>query len=447
MDLLRPSFALAAVAALGLAGCSSNNSNSGGASPTPTISASLNSLGLTTLAAAVQAAGLDDDLAGSTQLTLFAPSNAAFAALPPGTVDSLLLPHNRQQLIDILSYHVVPGAVPSATARTLSDATTLGGPQVLIDSLGSDLFVNDAKVTQADVVASNGVIHVVDAVLLPPQSLVATLQARGFSTLVAAVTAANLGTTLSGPGPFTVLAPTDAAFAALPAGTLDSLLLPQNQADLARILTYHVVPERTTAGAALRGELAATVQGASVLFGNGAGEPRVNGTRIRTLNIPCTNGVVHVIDAVLTVPVPIATAAQDLGFNTLRAALDATGLTATFADAAAGPFTVFAPTDAAFAALPAGLLNQLLQPVNLPVLTQILQFHVLPRVQTAQWIRERTGQSVTTLLGQGVPVTTTGDGLQIDGLPVVTADVLAGNGLVHAIDGVLVPAGVLSQLQ
>jgi transforming growth factor-beta-induced protein len=447
MAPLRTVTLLAAMAAFGFAGCSNNDSNPSTAGATPTITGSLQGLGLNTLAAALQAAGLDDDLAGSTQLTLFAPSDAAFAALPPGTVDSLLQPANRQQLIDILSYHVVAGAVPSATARTLTSATTLGGSAIAIDAIGTDLFVNDGKVTQADVAASNGVVHVVDTVLLPPQSVVATLQARGFSTLVAAVQAAGLATTLSGPGPFTVLAPTNAAFAALPAGALDSLLLPANQADLARLLTYHVLPARTNAGAALAGELAETVQGSSVLFRTANGQAQVNGTRIRSFNIPCTNGVVHVLDAVLSVPAPIATAAQQLGFSTLVAALNATNLTATFADAAAGPFTVLAPTDAAFAALPTGLLQQLLQPVNLPVLTQILQFHVLPTPQTAKWIEARVGQGLPTLLGPSVPVTTSPTGLLLDGQQVLTTDVLAGNGLVHAIGGVLVPPGVLSQLQ
>ena len=125
MAPLRTLSLFAAMAALGLASCSDNDRNPSTAGATPTITGSLQGLGLNTLAAALQAAGLDDDLAGSTQLTLFAPSDAAFAALPPGTVDSLLQPANRQQLIDILRYHVVAGAVPSSTARTLTSADTL----------------------------------------------------------------------------------------------------------------------------------------------------------------------------------------------------------------------------------------------------------------------------------------------------------------------------------
>ena len=184
--------------------------------------------------------------------------------------------------------------------------------------------------------------------------MVATLQARGFSTLVAAVTAANLGTTLSGPGPFTVLAPTDAAFAASQRATLDSLLLPQKPG---RPGAHPDLPRgrRPQVGRCRRPRRAGPHRAGQLgLFARTGNEVRVIGTRLRTVNIPCTNGVVQVIDTVLTVPTPISTTAQDLGFTTLRAALDATGLTATFADASAGPFTVFAPTDAASPPCPPG---------------------------------------------------------------------------------------------
>lgn len=437
--------ACATLAAL-TASCSNDNDGPSPVSNPPTITASLDDLGLTTLAAALAAAELDDDLAGGT-LTLFAPSNAAFAALPPGTLDALLQPANRAQLLDVLRNHVVAGAVPSTVAVTLSAATTLGGGSLLVDVVGTDLFVNQAKVTQADVAARNGVIHVVDSVLLPRQPVVATLQSRGFSTLVTAVGAANLTTTLSGPGPFTVLAPTDSAFAALGQATLDSLLLPQNQAQLARILTYHVVPGAIAAGDGAAAELATTVQGAEVLFSFTAGEVRVNGTRVRIVNIPCTNGVVHGLDAVLSVPEPISATAQSLGFTTLLQALDAAQLTATFADENGGPYTVFAPTNAAFAALPAGLLNQLLQPQNRPVLQQVLRFHVVAGSLTAADVTARVGQSIETLQGAAISVAASAAGPQLGGFSVLTTNVLASNGVIHAIDGVLVPPGVLAQLQ
>ena len=121
----------------------------------------------TTLVAAVQAAGLVDVLKGDGPFTVFAPTDAAFAALPEGTVESLLLPENKDQLVAILTYHVVPGVVmsPDIAGKTL-DATTVQGGALAINAT-SGVMINDATVTTADVAASNGVIHVIDKVLLP----------------------------------------------------------------------------------------------------------------------------------------------------------------------------------------------------------------------------------------------------------------------------------------
>jgi uncharacterized surface protein with fasciclin (FAS1) repeats len=120
-----------------------------------------------TLVAAVSAAGLVDTLKSDGPFTVFAPTNAAFAALPAGTVESLLLPENKDKLAAILTYHVVPGAVTSdQLAGQHLNVTTVQGGDVHID--GTDgVTVNDATVTAADIIASNGVIHVIDSVLLP----------------------------------------------------------------------------------------------------------------------------------------------------------------------------------------------------------------------------------------------------------------------------------------
>ncbi|MEM9150979.1 MAG: fasciclin domain-containing protein [Cyanobacteria bacterium P01_F01_bin.3] len=120
-----------------------------------------------TLVAALKAAGLTDVLNGDTNFTVFAPTNAAFAALPEGTVETLLRPENKDTLVQILTYHVVPGSVLS-TALSTGSVTTVAGPDVNID-LSQGVVVNNARVVQADVKASNGVIHVIDKVLLPPQ--------------------------------------------------------------------------------------------------------------------------------------------------------------------------------------------------------------------------------------------------------------------------------------
>ncbi len=121
-----------------------------------------------TLAAALTAAGLVDTLKGEGPFTVFAPTDAAFAKLPAGTVENLLKPENKAQLSAILTYHVVPGKAPaSAVTGKVSDVATVNGAMLKIDGTNG-VKVNDASVTAADVMASNGVIHVVDTVLLPP---------------------------------------------------------------------------------------------------------------------------------------------------------------------------------------------------------------------------------------------------------------------------------------
>ena len=121
----------------------------------------------TTLAAALQAAGLVETLKGEGPFTVFAPTDAAFAALPAGTVDTLLKPENRDQLVAVLTYHVVPGRYPAERVAGMDGATTVQGGRVDIAASGGSVTVEGARVVAADVAASNGVIHVIDKVLIP----------------------------------------------------------------------------------------------------------------------------------------------------------------------------------------------------------------------------------------------------------------------------------------
>jgi uncharacterized surface protein with fasciclin (FAS1) repeats len=121
-----------------------------------------------TLAAALTAAGLVDTLKGSGPFTVFAPTDAAFAALPAGTVDTLLKPENKAKLAAILTYHVVAGKVMAADVVKLKEAKTVNGAMVAVKVDGGNVMINNAKVTTGDIEASNGVIHVIDTVLLPP---------------------------------------------------------------------------------------------------------------------------------------------------------------------------------------------------------------------------------------------------------------------------------------
>lgn len=269
-----------------------------------------------TLVAAIQAAGLEETLSSEGPFTVFAPTNDAFAALPEGTLDSLLLPENKQQLTDILMYHVVPGRVMAADVAGMDGQmadTALDGQQLAIKADMGSVYLNEnVQVIATDIEASNGVIHVIDTVLLPSSDettmeqldIVDTAINDGrFTTLVSAVQAADLVGTLKGEGPYTVFAPTDDAFAALPEGTLDSLLQPENKQQLTDILLYHVVPGKVMASDVVGLDSASTVLGQDATIKVEDGRVFLNDTaEIVITDIETTNGVIHVIDTVLLPP-------------------------------------------------------------------------------------------------------------------------------------------------
>ena len=258
-----------------------------------------------------------DDLSGPGPFTVFAPTDDAFALLPAGTLDFLLDPANQATLIDILLYHVIDGRVSAADASALdgTSAVMLNALNVRIDVVGGDVVLNlngnrQAKVVITDIDTTNGVIHAIDAVLDPGDtvdSIVDTAVANGsFTTLVAALQAADLVSTLEGKGPFTVFAPTDDAFNLLPAGTVDTLLEPANKAVLTDILTYHVFGGSVLSGTALSldGQQVSMLNGGSMAIDIAAGDLVLNlgGNRQATViitDVLSSNGVIHVIDAVL----------------------------------------------------------------------------------------------------------------------------------------------------
>ena len=257
-----------------------------------------------TLVAAVKAAGLVETLKGKGPFTVFAPTDAAFAKLPEGTVANLLKPENRAQLVAVLTYHVVPGKVMAADVVKLKSAKTVQGQEIAVKVTDGKVTVDAANVVKTDIACSNGVIHVIDSVMLPPAEapaadIVDTAVAAGsFKTLVAAVKAAGLVETLKGEGPFTVFAPTDEAFAKLPEGTVADLLKPENKEKLVAILTYHVVPGKLTAADVLAASELKTVNGKSAKISADGGAKIQNASIVAT-DIECANGIVHVIDTVI----------------------------------------------------------------------------------------------------------------------------------------------------
>ncbi len=257
-----------------------------------------------TLAAALKAAGLLGTLQGKGPFTVFAPSDEAFAKMPAGTVDTLLKPENKQLLIAVLTYHVVSGKVMAVEVVKLNAAATASGQRVDVKVDGDKVQIDKAQVVTADIACSNGVIHVIDQVILPPaNNILATAdQAGTFKTLLAAAKAAGLVEVLSGDKPLTVFAPTDEAFAKLPAGTVEGLLNPENKEKLAAILKFHVVPGRVFSNDVLKKKELKTVYGGMLTAAMKNGAATINGAGLVATDIDASNGVIHVIDSVMLPP-------------------------------------------------------------------------------------------------------------------------------------------------
>ena len=257
-----------------------------------------------TLAAALGAADLVGALKGAGPFTVFAPTDVAFAKLPAGTVETLLKPENKSKLAAILTYHVVSGKVMAADVVKVKGAVSLNGQRIDVKVNGGAVSVDSSKVSKTDISCTNGVIHVIDTVMMPATDSIPAVadKAGKFKTLLAAVKAAGLVETLSGPGPFTVFAPTDEAFAKIPAATIADLLKPENKAKLASILTYHVVSGRVYSEAAVAAKSAKTVQGASVTIKANDAGAFVNDAKIIATDVDASNGLIHIIDSVIMPP-------------------------------------------------------------------------------------------------------------------------------------------------
>lgn len=254
-----------------------------------------------TLAAALKAADLVDALQGAGPFTVFAPTDEAFAKLPAGTVETLLKPENKGKLAGILTYHVVAGKVEAKDVVKVTGAKTLNGQRVDVKVADGKVAIDGANVVTTDIQCSNGVIHVIDSVILPEEGNIpaVAVKAGKFKTLVAAAQAAGLVEVLGGKGPFTVFAPTDEAFAKLPAGTVETLLKPENKDKLAAILKYHVVEGRVYSEDAVSAKAAKTVEGSSVTISVKDKQAYVDTAKIIATDIDASNGVIHVIDSVI----------------------------------------------------------------------------------------------------------------------------------------------------
>jgi uncharacterized surface protein with fasciclin (FAS1) repeats len=262
------------------------------------------------LEAAVIRAGLTNYLSTTSNLTVFAPTNAAFTAA--GLTEAVINTTDPVVLGNILKYHVLPTQIASSAvpAGPNAEVTTVNGAKAFVTKNASGVYINGTAVTTADVAASNGVIHVIGSVLLPPPGTIVTVATANpnFTYLVAAITRANASGTnvtaaLSAAGPLTVFAPTNQAFIDAGFPTIASI----NAADanlLKNILLYHVIGARVFSSDLVNNSTPTTAGGGTVLI-TLTGGPKVKGNAnasaadITGVNIGATNGVVHVINKVL----------------------------------------------------------------------------------------------------------------------------------------------------
>jgi transforming growth factor-beta-induced protein len=423
------------------------------------VDAAISNGSFTTLVAALQATGLDATLADTnSSFTVFAPTDDAFALLGDDTINALLA--DTDTLSNILTYHVITGEVDATTAISLAGTTVsmVNGDSVGLSlSPDNELLVNAATVIIADIQTDNGIIHVIDAVLLPPSdivqptsNIVETAVANGnFTTLVAALQATELDVVLADASAnFTVFAPTDAAFALIGEATINTLL--DNTEVLSSILLQHVIPEiavDSVTAYSLNGAMVETASTALIPLNINTNTDMLTfgGANIIIKDIYTTNGIIHVIDAVIIGDVEVPTPAMSIvdvaiangSFTTLVGALQATGLDTVLADLESD-FTVFAPSDAAFAKLPADTLTNL----STEQLSNILLYHVIPGKVLADGaitLAQSSSNTAEAANGDNVALSFSNSTLFVNGAKVSTADVIADNGVIHVIDNIIMP--------
>ncbi len=414
----------------------------------------------TTLVAALQAAELDAVLADeSSTFTVFAPTDAAFALIGEETLNTLL--ENTDVLASILLQHVIPEiAVDSVTAYSLNGTmvTTASTADVAlnINTTTDMLTFGGANIIIKDIYTTNGIIHVIDAVIVgdveipaPAMSLVDVASANGsFTTLVSALQSTGLDLVLANvDNDYTVFAPSDAAFAKLPAGTLEALTTEQ----LTNILMYHVLPGKVLSDGAITlaqstSNMVEAANGDDISLSFSNSTLFVNGAKVSTADVMADNGVIHVIDNVImpleemgtpTSSIVEVALADPENFSTLVTALTAANLVDTLSDETM-EFTVFAPTNAAFAKIDSTVLSDLLADTD--ALTTVLLTHVVGNASLSSLdAYAANGKTLTTLSTSKVDVSideATGQ-LVIGGANVVISDIYTTNGIIHVIDTVI----------
>ena len=408
------------------------------------------------LVQALQLTGLDQTLDnGAAMFTVFAPTNQAFTDLLAELKFSSLNDIPKATLSNILLYHVLDGSKMAASITTGYYPTLSAGPadntklSIYVD-MATTMINKRAKITATDVKADNGVIHVIDKVILPQTVVDVAVNNPTFSILVSALAKANLVETLKGAGPFTVFAPTDDAFTALFAALGVSGIADLSAEALTPILLSHVVSGNVTSGQLSNGEVQTLNPDKKVLIGTSGGVTIDEDIKVLLADVQGTNGVVHVIDKVIVPTAPETNTIVDVAmgnedFSILVTALTKTGLDAALANEEA-MFTVFAPTNQAFANLLTELGFGGLDDIPVPTLTNILLYHVLDGtnlaadISTGYFSTLASGPSDGTNLSFYVDMSTT----MINKRSKITGtDIAADNGVIHVIDKVILPLSIV----
>ena len=404
-------------------------------------------------------------LSGSGTFTVFAPSNQAFTTLLTATGQTSLDNIPDDVLKKILQYHVVSTAALRSNQLTAGNVNTAVGENIVVTTSGGLKLNSTVSVTTADVAASNGVVHIIDAVLVNPSivPIVGTIVApayfnKSFTTLIAAVNAASpsILTTLLNSSKKTLFAPTNDALVAAGITTLP------DRATLDAVLTYHVLNSEVRAASlpsntAPANSAVTTLNGVFYLSNRGATGVFINGrTKVTQTDIIASNGTVHVINRTLLPPsqtiaqiaTSLSTSASSPQFTQLVAALGRVNELLTAASSPSSNLTVFAPTDAAFQALYKALGVNGINDIDLTTLTNVLKQHIVssPTTTTGRvFSTDLVSAAVPTLNGNVTINATSGTVTSSSGTIATISsntglvNVLGTNGVIHTIDKVLIP--------
>lgn len=397
------------------------------------------------LVAALQKVGLDDDLATeANEFTVFAPTNAAFAALLEELDVSGLDDIPNEVLTGVLLYHVMSGSNKAAMIETGYYSSLSAGPK---DGYGLSFYVDmsttmingRSKITSTDIEADNGIIHVIDKVMLPMSITDHAIANPAFSSLVAGVTKAELAGALADESAmYTVFAPTNDAFDMF-FNDLEVTLEDLSKETLASVILYHAIGDFVSASMVEAGYFptlsTAFDRNMSVKIDTEGGVFLNADSEVIATDVVATNGIIHAINKVIMPPTVVDIAIDNSNFSTLVQAV----VKAELADVLSGegPFTVFAPTNAAFDELFTALNITGIDDLTKEDLTPILLAHVVAGNVAST---DLSNGNVSTLNAQKSLAINVDDGVSIDGtINVVAADIQGKNGIVHVIDKVIVP--------